>query len=120
MWINWLVAGLGLYGNFAWKYKNRRDKTTKLSFKFWWRDNWPEHTTSVAVLVALMLITMSPEAVIDLSKLYDQIPIQGDVELPANLVVSFLLGLYNNKIIYRLFKEKTKDAIAKNIAENKK
>ena len=104
MLTNWTLAGLGLIFTFARMYGSRKKKDN-FDLKFWIRDNWPELVQSTALLIALMMILVSDEAIIDIQPILDRWT-GHSVVLPTKQVLSLLLGWGITEIIYFTNKKK--------------
>lgn len=106
MTILWILAIIGIVINFLGKYNSRKVKKG-FDPKFWIKDNWPEFTQALLWVVALMVMIMSDEAVIDFTELYSKLPFPASVQLPAKMLASFLIGLGCTEIVYWINKKKS-------------
>jgi len=103
--IDSILCFIGILIYFTARYDNRKSNT-KLSFKFWINDNWPELTSTLLLNVAIMIIIHLPDTSISFDETFSKLPFALKVAGPPTL--SFLLGLGLTSAFYRMFKEKTK------------
>jgi hypothetical protein len=101
----WILFFLGTLAFFLYKYLTRKDKSTKLSPIFWWRDNYPELLFSFVIDLAVMLIFIDPETKVDLSQIAW---FPKWLVLPVKLAGSFLIGYGGGVAVYNIFKRKVK------------
>ena len=109
---NWILNTIGIISFFIRRYAKRRNKTVQGSFKFWFKDNWPELTQTMLLNIALMLIINMKSVVFNLDKFFEEklpagigISIDADV---AKAIVSFALGFLITGIIYEMYASKKK------------
>jgi len=98
IWINILLAILGLYITFTRKFVLRKSKN-QFSFIFWLKDNWVELSQSLALLISLMVLLVLEDTVINLNKI--NIPL-GEASVSPKPLLSFLLGFSVTEIMYWL------------------
>ena len=103
-----LLNVLGVLIFFINRYNNRNKKTVAFSFKFWLRDNWHEMSTIILLDIALMILLFNPGTEVNFDDLFANLPF--GLKLPADLLMSFLLGLGLSSLFYTIFKKKIKDA----------
>ena len=99
------IIGVLIY--FINRYNKRKSKTIAFSFKYWLNDNWHEMSTIILLDIALMILLFSPGAEVNFDDLFSKLPF--GLKLPADLLMSFLLGLGLANIFYYLFKKKVLD-----------
>jgi hypothetical protein len=100
-----LLNLIGILVCFITKYGNRRRKDQSFSLKFWWFDNWPELTATVLVDMALLIIFMTEDLKLDVSRFMPEWVLS-----IGSLTISFALGLGLAALIYEIFKTKVKQA----------
>ena len=100
------IIGVLIY--FINRYNKRTSKTIAFSFKFWLQDNWHEMSTIILLDLALMILLFSPGTEVNFDDLFSKLPF--GLKLPADLLMSFLLGLGLSSLFYTIFKRKVKDA----------
>ena len=103
-----LLNAIGILIYFINRYNKRTTKTVAFSFKFWIRDNWHEMSTIILIDVALMCLLFSPGTEVNFDDLFSKLPF--GLKLPADLLMSFLLGLGLSSLFYTIFKRKISDA----------
>ena len=103
-----LLNIIGILIFFINRYNKRTIKTKAFSLKFWLKDNWAETTTIVLLDIALMCLLFNPETEINFDDLFSKLPF--GLKLPADLFMSFLLGLGLSSLFYSIFRKKIKDA----------
>jgi sterol desaturase/sphingolipid hydroxylase (fatty acid hydroxylase superfamily) len=104
--MTWILAILGLYITFMRKYVARRNKQG-FNFEYWIKDNWPELSQSVALLLACMIILVSKDSIIDLNAwMAHKFPALSESSFNWKWIVSFLLGFSITEIMYWLNKRK--------------
>jgi len=64
--------------------------------------------TIILLDIALMCLLFNPETEINFDDLFSKLPF--GLKLPADLLMSFLLGLGLSSLFYSIFKRKLKDA----------
>jgi hypothetical protein len=101
--INWILNILGILIYFAVRFDNRNNKET-FDFKFWLSDNFPELIGTFLSNIAIMIIVIQPDSVIDLSALYEKF-IPFGLSVPAVLATSFLTGVVFSSAFYELIKK---------------
>jgi hypothetical protein len=100
------LIGMSIY--FINRYANRADKVPSFSFSFWFKDNWPEVTTTILLDIALMILIFSPGTEISFDALFSKLPF--GIKIAGDLLMSFLLGLGLSSLFYAIFKKKVRDA----------
>ncbi len=103
-----LLNLIGVLIYFINRYKNRTKKTIAFSFKYWFKDNWAEISTILLIDIALMILLFNPGTEVNFDDLFSKLPF--GLKLPADLFMSFLLGLGLSSLFYTIFKKKVKDA----------
>ena len=103
-----LLNIIGILIFFINRYNRRTKKTVAFSIKFWLQDNWHEMATIILLDIALMCLLFNPETEINFDDLFSKLPF--GLKLPADLLMSFLLGLGLSSLFYSIFKRKLKDA----------
>jgi len=103
-----LLNIIGILIFFINRYHNRTKKTVAFSFKFWIHDNWHEMSTIILLDIALMILLFNPGTEVNFDDIFSKLPF--GLKLPADLLMSFLLGLGLANLFYYIFKEKIKDA----------
>ena len=98
-----LAALAGMYISFTFKFKKRAVKT-EWSFKFWWKDNWPEQTGTVVLLTLLLAFLLSSETVVNFDEKLATIPFLDSV--PVKPLAAALIGFFVNQFYYGLSKAK--------------
>lgn len=102
---DYILCLMGILVYFINRYANKKQKDTKLSLSYWFKDNWPELTTTLLLNAAIMILVHLPGTTVDLTKLTDSLPFGLNVAGVPTL--SFLLGLGLTAAFYRMFKSKT-------------
>ena len=102
---DYILCLLGIFVYFLSRYNNRKRKT-KLSIGFWFRENWQEFVSTLALNLALMILIHLPETSVDLESFLSTLPI--GLHLAGVPALSFLLGLGLTATFYSMFKAKTK------------
>jgi hypothetical protein len=100
------VIGILIY--FINRFNKRSKKTIGFDLKFWLNDNGPEMATIILLDIALMILLFSPGTEINFDDLFSKLPF--GLKLPADMLMSFLLGLGLSSLFYTLFKKKIKDS----------
>ena len=103
-----LLNILGILIYFINRYNKRGKKTIGFSLKFWIQDNWPEITTIILSDIALMILLFNPGTEVNFDDLFSKLPF--GLKLPADLFMSFLLGLGLSSLFYTMFKKKIDDS----------
>lgn len=103
--IDCILCMIGILVYFMNRYANRVNKT-KLSIKYWWRDNSPEFFSTLLLNIALMILIHLPDTEVSFTKVFEELPF--GLKLAGVPTLSFLLGLGLSAVFYTLFKTKTK------------
>ena len=106
----WFLFFLGALAYFLYRYNTRKNKIENFSFKFWFKDNWPELLMTFVFDLAAVIILLDPETSIDITKI-EWFP--GWLVLPFRLVGSFLVGYGGGWAVYLVFKKKAKYTLDK-------
>lgn len=85
----------------------RKDKTTQRSLKFWFKDNWPELTSSVALIIAIMVLIHLPSTIVDITKPLSFLPF--DLKILGKPALSLATGMGITGWFYGLFRTKKGD-----------
>ena len=93
-----LLALLGIASSFIVKFLNKTDKTSKLSFGFWIKDNLMEVILSIISMTILLIIASKTE--FDDTVVGQNIPFIKS--LPIGLIVAAFIGYLNNTLWYAL------------------
>ena len=101
-----ILGLLGLYVTFIRKYLARRDKTKNLSISYWFKDNWQELSQSLAFFIAIMLILVQKETIINLDQWFNDKFFSGEFQLPAKEILAFVIGWAINEIVYVMNRKK--------------
>lgn len=98
------LLGIALY--FLIRYNKRTNKEIKFSGTFWLNDNWAETIAILGVDLAMMLLVLKKDLVIDLNTYLPALP--AGVAFTGDLAICFFIGLFLSAAIYELFKTKVK------------
>jgi len=104
--IDFILCLIGIFVYFLTRYANKKQKDSKLSISFWWKDNWPEFITSLMLNAAIMILLHLPGAAVNVNSLFASLPFS--LQLAGIPTLSFLLGLGLTSMFYNFFKSKTK------------
>jgi hypothetical protein len=99
------IIGILIY--FINRYNKRTIRTVAFSYKYWIKDNWHEISTIILLDIALMILLFNPGTEINFDDLFSKLPF--GLKLPADLLMSFLLGLGLASLFYTIFKKKIND-----------
>lgn len=100
------VIGILIY--FIHRYTKRTKKTIGFSFKFWLKDNWPELVSTGLIDMALMILLLNKDTMVNIDQLITQyVPFIG-LQVAVKPVMGLLIGLILAKAFYELFKTKVK------------
>jgi len=103
--IDCVLCLLGIISVYTGKFANRKDKTAKISFKYWFVNNWAGFVSSFAFTLGLMIIIHIPGTKIDMENFFKNLPFGFSVLGPPAL--SFLVGLgFTKWFFYGIFKSK--------------
>jgi hypothetical protein len=96
------IIGIAIY--FINRYAKRGKKTVAFDWKYWLRDNGPEMATIILLDIALMILLFADGSEVNFDELFSKLPF--GLKLPADLFMSFLLGLGLSALFYTIFKKK--------------
>jgi hypothetical protein len=100
------IIGLAIY--FINRYANRTKKTIGFSLKFWFKDNWPEVSSTILFDTVLMILLLNKDTMINIDSLIaEYVPFIG-LQIAVKPVMGLLIGLLLAKAFYELFKSKVK------------
>ncbi len=105
---------LGIVICFLTKFNNRSNKDLVPTWSFWWKDNWNEFVVTVLFDIAVMILFLTGDIKIDVTKFLPEWVLGA-----GGLTISFLIGLALAALIYEIFKIKQKQIKQRYIDEKK-